>query len=136
MSSASDSTAAPAGPISDGVVEGWAATAARAADAKQGLETVVFRVGPILGITDLFVVTSASNTRLVRAIAEEIELKVGESGGPKPLRTEGLDDLHWVLLDYGDFVAHVFLEETRSFYDLDRLWADAEQLEWREDRAG
>lgn len=115
-------------------VDTWAIAAAHAADAKQGHDTVVLRVGPILGITDLFVITSAPNNRLVRAIAEEVELRVGADGGPKPLRTEGLDDMRWVLLDYGDFVVHVFQDEARAFYDLDRLWADAERVDWALER--
>ncbi len=52
------------------------------------------------------------------------------AGGPSPLHIEGLDDVRWVLLDYGDFVIHVFLDEVRRFYDLERLWADAEQWTW------
>jgi ribosome-associated protein len=77
------------------------------------------------------VITGASNTRLVRTIAEEVELQVKRSGGPAPLRIEGLDDLRWVLLDYGDFVVHVFLDEVREFYALERLWSDAEVLDWQ-----
>ena len=78
-----------------------------------------------------FVITSATNTRQVRTIAEEVELQVKGIGGPGPLRIEGLDDMRWVLLDYGDFVVHVFLQEVREFYDLERLWADAERLDWQ-----
>jgi ribosome-associated protein len=83
-------------------------------------------------ITDSFVITSAPNDRLVRTIAEEVERRVKEAGGPAPLRVEGLREAEWVLLDYGDFVVHVFLEETRRFYDLERLWADAPRVEWEE----
>jgi ribosome silencing factor RsfS/YbeB/iojap len=50
--------------------------------------------------------------------------------GPHPLRIEGLDDARWVLMDYGDFIVHVFLDEARTYYDLERLWADAERLDW------
>lgn len=113
-------------------VTSWAITAARAAASKQGTDTVVMRVGQILGITELFVVTSVSNTRLVRAITDEVEHQVAASGGPRPRRVEGLDDLRWALLDYGDFVVHVFLDEARRFYDLDRLWADVERVEWED----
>ena len=104
--------------------------AARAADDKQGQQTVVLEVGSVLAITDAFVITSASNDRLVRTIAEEIEAKVKAAGGPGPLRIEGLDDAKWVLMDYSDFVVHVFLEEVRRYYDLERLWADAPVIEW------
>lgn len=111
-------------------VRTWAALAARAADAKKATSTVVLEVGPILAITDAFVITSGSNVRLVRTIAEEVERQVKLGGGPSPLRTEGLDDARWVLLDYGDFVVHVFLDEVRSYYDLERLWSDAERVDW------
>lgn len=108
----------------------WAATAARAADEKKATSTVVLEVGPILAITDAFVITSASNVRLVKTIADEIELQVKAAGGPSPLRIEGLADARWVLMDYGDFVAHVFLDEVRDFYDLERLWSDATPIDW------
>jgi ribosome-associated protein len=105
-------------------------TAARAAAGKVGRDTVVLEVGSVLAITDAFVITSGSNVRQVRTIAEEVEAKVAQAGGPRPLRVEGLDDASWVLLDYGDFVVHVFLDEVRRYYDIERLWADAPRLEW------
>jgi len=109
----------------------WAIAAARAADDKLGQATLVIDVGEVLAITEQFVITSASNTRQVATIAQEVEEQISAEGGPKPLRIEGLDDLHWVLLDYGAFVVHVFLDETRSYYELERLWADVPRLEWR-----
>ena len=81
-------------------------------------------VGDVLAITDAFVITSAPNTRQVRTIAEAVEEQVALAGGPKPNRIEGLDDLRWVLLDYGSFVVHVFLQEARDYYELERLWSD------------
>lgn len=107
--------------------------AARAAAEKQGAETLVLEVGEVLAITDWFVITSASNTRQVRTIAEEIEEQISRRGGPKPLRVEGLDDRRWVLLDYGPFVVHVFLEEARAYYELERLWRDVPHLDWADD---
>jgi len=101
--------------------------AARAAAAKKGEDTVILAVEPLLKITDAFVITSGTNARQVRTIAEEVEQKVKADGGPSPLRIEGLDDAQWILMDYGDFVVHVFLDEVRKFYDLERLWADAER---------
>lgn len=109
----------------------WAVAAARVASDKTDAETVVLSVGDLLAITDCFVVTSARNTRQVRALVEDIERRLTEDGGPKPLRIEGLDDLRWVLMDYGAFVVHVFLDETRAFYDLERLWSDAARIDWR-----
>jgi ribosome-associated protein len=104
--------------------------AAQVASAKNGTDTLVLDVGAVLAITERFVITSAGNTRLVRTLAEEIEKQTTEAGGPKPLRTEGFDDLRWVLLDYGDFVVHVFLDETRAYYELERLWSDVPHVEW------
>jgi ribosome-associated protein len=108
--------------------------AARAAAAKKGENTVILAVEPLLKITDAFVISSGSNARQVRTIAEEVEEQVKADGGPAPLRIEGLDDARWVLMDYGDFVVHVFLDEVRTFYDLERLWADAER--WAFSEAG
>lgn len=87
-------------------------------------------VGDVLSIVDYFVVTGAPNTRQVRTIAEEVEHQVKVAGGPGPIRVEGMDDATWVLLDYGDVVVHVFLQETREFYDIERLWADVGRLDW------
>jgi ribosome-associated protein len=109
----------------------WPIEAARAADAKQAQDVVVLEVGPIMSLCGWFVICSASNTRLVRTVVEEVEKQIGELGGPKPLRIEGLDDLRWVLMDYGDFVVHVFLDEARRYYDLERLWSDVPRVEWR-----
>jgi ribosome-associated protein len=118
--------------------------AAAVADDKRGLDTVILDVGDVLAICELFVVTSAPNTRLVRTIAEEIEARLRDAGGGSPLRIEGLRDLQWVLVDYGDIVIHVFLEETRRFYDIERLYRDVPRVEWEplagagrpDDRAG
>jgi ribosome-associated protein len=105
--------------------------AARAADAKKGGDIVVLDVGDIIGIVETFVITSAPNTRLVRTIVDEIEKQLREQAGTKPRAVEGLDDASWVLLDYGDLVVHVFLDATREFYALERLWSDAARLPWR-----
>lgn len=113
----------------------WAVLAAQAAASKQAIDPVVLAVGDVLAITDSFVIVSATNTRQVRAIADEIEEQIREAGGPKPLRTEGLDDLHWVLVDYGEFVVHVFLQETRDYYELERLWSDVPRIKWEESAA-
>lgn len=102
----------------------WVKVAARAAAAKSGEDTIVLEVGAVLSITGWFVITSGGNSRLVKTLAEEVEEQVVAAGGPKPLRIEGLDGLRWVLLDYGDFVVHVFLDEAREYYELERLWRD------------
>ena len=106
--------------------------AANAASDKKGDDILVLDVGDIMGIVESFVITSASNTRLVRTIVDEIEKQVGEQTGDKPRAVEGLSDASWVLMDYGDVVVHVFLSETREFYGLERLWADAARIAWEE----
>lgn len=108
-----------------------AVTAARTADAKQGQDTLVISVGAVLAITELFVVTSAPNRRLVRTLANEIEQVVRVELGRSPLRVEGLRELNWVLLDYGDVVVHVFADEARRFYEIERLYRDQPTLDWR-----
>jgi ribosome-associated protein len=107
--------------------------AARSCREKGGEDTVILSVGKTLAITDAFVITGGSNPRMVRTIAEEVEEKVKQAGGPSPMSIEGLDDGRWVLMDYGDFVVHVLLNEARDFYQLDRLWSDSERWDWREE---
>jgi ribosome-associated protein len=110
--------------------EALATLVAEIADSKNGQDTVVLDVGEVLAITGYFVVTSAPNTRLVRTIADEIEFRVKQRGGPSPLRVEGLSELTWVLIDYGDVVVHVFLDEMRRFYDIERLYRDVPKVPW------
>ncbi len=116
-------------------VRQWARTAARAASAKGGEDTVIIEVGAILAITDAFVITSGRNSRQVKSIAEEVEARLKIEGEISPLRVEGMSDSQWVLLDYGDLVIHVFLDETREFYDLERLWSDAPRVAWEDEAA-
>jgi len=101
-----------------------AKVAADAADEKQGLNTIVIDVGDVLAITRLFVVTSATNQRQLRTIASEISEKVRTQCGRSPSHTEGAGEQQWILLDYGDVVVHVFAEEARRFYEIERLYRD------------
>jgi ribosome-associated protein len=107
-----------------------ARTAAQAGDGKGAREVVILEVGEILVVADEFVVMSAPNDRQVKAIVEEIEKKVAEAGLGDPLRVEGRDERRWVLLDYGDVVVHVFLDEVRGYYELERLWGDVSRVDW------
>jgi ribosome-associated protein len=107
-----------------------ATTAARAADEKQGRNILVLEVGKVLGIADLFVVLDAPNRRLVRTLVDEIEPAIGRATGRSPRRVEGLREQQWVLLDYGDVVVHVFLDEIRRFYEIERLYRDAPVVDW------
>jgi ribosome-associated protein len=111
-------------------IHALAIAAARAADDKKGTDVLVLDVGDTIGITDVFVIASAPNTRLVSFMAEEVERAVKAAGGDGPIASEGLEDSNWVLLDFGGFIVHLFLEETRRFYDLERLWADAPKIDW------
>jgi ribosome-associated protein len=124
-------TPRPSSEVSEDDVVAWVTNAARAAAGKTDAATVVLDVGDVLSITTWFVFTSGNNPRQVRTIAEEVELVVAEAGGPRPRRVEGLDALQWVLIDYGDFVVHVFHSDARKFYDLERLWGDVPRLEWQ-----
>jgi len=85
----------------------------------------------LLPVVDAFVVTSGRNVRQVRSMVDEIELQVKLQCDRAPVRVEGLRDGTWVLMDYGDFLVHVFLEETRAYYDLEHLWSAAARLDWR-----
>jgi ribosome-associated protein len=104
-----------------------AVAAARAAADKQGERVVVLDVRELIVITDYFVITSGASQRQVRTIVEEIE-KALRDLGRKPVRREGVEDWRWVLLDYFDVVIHVFADEEREYYDLERLWRDAPRL--------
>jgi ribosome-associated protein len=104
--------------------------AARAAESKSGESTAILAMGALLGLTDAFVITSGRNSRQVKTIVDEVERQVGEGTGRKPVRVEGLDDARWVLMDYGDFLVHVFIDEAREFYDLEHLWVEAPRVPW------
>lgn len=109
-------------------------TAARAADDKLAVNTLVIDVAEVLGITDFFVVTAGANPRQVRAISKNIEEQVVRAGGPKPLRREGDDTYEWVLLDFGPFICHIFDEDHRVYYELERLYRDRPRIPWAEER--
>lgn len=105
-----------------------ATIAAKAADEKLGTNIAVLDVSQVMGITDIFVVVSASNERQVAAIVDEVEAELTDAG-LEPKRREGNREFRWVLLDYGDFVVHVQREPEREFYGLDRLYADCPVIE-------
>lgn len=107
--------------------------AAGAASDKKATDIRILDLGELLGITDFFVLCSASNDRQLKTVAEEIQFRVKqEDDGRLPKRREGAPDTGWVILDYGIVVVHVFTDEQRRFYDLERLWADAPALEFDE----
>ena len=106
--------------------------AARAADDKLAINTLIVDVADVLAITDFFVITAGANPRQVRAIANNIEEQVVRSGGPKALRREGNDTFEWVLLDFGTFICHIFDEDHRVYYELERLYRDRPRIAWSE----
>jgi ribosome-associated protein len=101
--------------------------AARAADEKKAQSVVVLRLSHITEFTDYFVICAGASTRQTQAIADAVieELKRIKT---RPLHIEGYNNAEWILIDYGAFVVHIFTEESRSFYDLERLWRDAEKV--------
>lgn len=113
-----------------------ALAAARAASEKLAEDILILDVQSLIGITDYFLICSGRNERQVQTILEEIEkqLLVGEPAR-KPLRREGEHQLRWVLLDYGDFVVHIFHAEERQYYELERLWKDAGRIPASDDAA-
>jgi ribosome-associated protein len=106
-----------------------AVAAARAAGDKQARRVAVLDVRDLIVITDYFVIASGTTERQVRTIADEVETAL-RTRGVRPARREGETEGLWVLLDFVDVVVHVFREEERDFYDLERLWADAPTVEW------
>jgi ribosome-associated protein len=106
--------------------------AAQAADSKKATDIVIQEVRDALVITDYFVIATGANNRQVDAIAEAVEDALRLEGGIKPIGREGLDELTWVLLDYGDLVIHIFQPEPREFYRLETLWNDVPVVDVRE----
>ena len=102
--------------------------AVHAAEEKKAVDMTVLRLAEITSFTDFFVICSGASTRQVQAIADGVieELK---RLGLRPMNTEGYANAEWVLIDFGTFVVHVFTEASRRFYDLERLWRDAERVE-------
>jgi ribosome-associated protein len=103
-------------------------SAVRAADEKKAQDIVVLRLSAITEFTDYFVICTGNSSRQTQAIADEIVERLKMSG-VRPLNTEGYKNAEWILIDFGAFVVHIFTEESRRFYDLERLWRDAERVE-------
>lgn len=100
----------------------------KAALGRKAFDIVVLDVGDLTSIADAFIICSGRSNRQVTAIADYIQRDL-KNQGIRPLSAEGLREGHWVLLDYGHVVIHVFYSEVRKFYDLEGLWADAERIE-------
>lgn len=103
---------------------------ARIIDEKLGTDILVLPVGPIVGITEYFVVATGSNPRQVGAIADAVLGGIRDQTGRGPLRSEGVREQQWVLIDYGDVVVHIFHDEARRFYEIERLYRDLTPVDW------
>ena len=113
--------------------EQLALEAARAADDKKATDVRIMDMRDTLGITDYFVVASGRNERQVRRIQDAVEEELRKHD-TKPVRREGVRFGRWILLDYIDMVVHIFLDEDRAFYNLERLWGDVPIVEWQPSR--
>ena len=98
--------------------------AARAAGEKKATEIVALDLREVASFTEYFVICTGANTRQVQAISNSVEDELRKAG-KRPLHIEGYSTGEWILLDYGDFIVHVFSNSSRRFYDLERLWRDA-----------
>jgi ribosome-associated protein len=101
--------------------------AARAAESKKALDIRVLDLRGISSFTDYFVICSGANLRQIQAIGDEVEAQL-KKRGETPLGLEGYDRAEWILVDYGDFIVHVFSQPAREFYDLERLWRNAKPM--------
>lgn len=101
--------------------------ALEAANDKKALDLVVLDLREIATFTDYFVIASGNNERQVQAISDEVFEKLKKSG-TAAARVEGYKTAEWILLDYGDFIVHVFLDKARRFYDLERLWRESKRI--------
>src|SRR6478672_2199941 len=99
-----------------------------AAAEKKAIDTVVLDLREIASFTDYFIIASGANERQVQAISDEVVETLKKSGSPV-VRVEGYKTAEWILLDYGDFVMHIFGDKARKFYDLERLWRESKRVE-------
>lgn len=109
--------------------------AAQAASDKKAADILILDVSRLLVITDYFVICSGGNVRQVKTIAEKVEEELKKKNVAH-IGIEGQREARWVLLDYGDVVVHIFNQEERDFYQIERLWKDAPQLEWEKKKEG
>ena len=105
-----------------------ALAAARVAEANRGRDISIIDLQKLTQVFDYFVLVTGTSRRQLHAIAEEIDRVLQKEYGDKRLGMEGFADSHWILLDFGDVVVHLFDEETRNYYDLEQLWAGAKRI--------
>ena len=105
-----------------------AAIAAKALDDKKAKDVLVLKTAEQTVIADYFVICNGSSAPHVKALVDEVDKQLSEAGEP-PMRREGLRSDIWVLMDFGCVIVHIFTDEARQFYNLERLWSDAEQID-------
>ena len=103
--------------------------AIRCADDKKAVNMMGLDLREIASFTEFFFIASGTNQRQVQAIADEINEQLKKQLQRRPVRIEGYNSAEWILLDYGDFIVHLFDKDARDFYDLERLWRDARRVE-------
>lgn len=103
-------------------------TIIKALDSKRAEDIQAIEIGDLTIVADYFVIANGTSNTQTKALAEEVEFKMGELG-INPTRTEGYQGSTWIVLDYGDIVVHVFYKETRSYYNLERLWSDGKNVD-------
>lgn len=106
--------------------------AADAIFSKKGMDIVLLDVEGLFVLSDVFVIATGTSRPHVQTLAEHVEERMQQELGLKPLRSEGRAEAEWVLLDFGDVIVHLFQGQAREFYGLERLWADAERVDWAE----
>ncbi|MGA7097161.1 MAG: ribosome silencing factor [Acidimicrobiia bacterium] len=106
--------------------------AADAIASKKGLDIVLLDVEKLFVLSDVFVIATGTSRPHVQSLSDHVEEKMRDELGLKPLRSEGRSEAEWILLDFGDVIVHLFQAAAREFYGLERLWADAERIEWVE----
>ena len=111
--------------MNDSSIESRVRVAVTAALDKKAFGLDVLAVGALTSIADYFILASASNERQAAAISDSVEEQLKKELGVRPLLVEGTTPGRWILLDYGDFIVHIFTEDVRRFYGLERLWGDA-----------
>jgi ribosome-associated protein len=103
--------------------------AVRGAAARKAIEMVALDIRKIASFADFFLICSGTSSRQIQAIVDEVRERLRAERGSRPLHVEGYEAGEWVLMDYGDLIVHVFKDESRKFYQLERLWRDAERVE-------
>jgi ribosome-associated protein len=102
-------------------------TAVRAAESKKAQDIKVLDLRDVTSFTDYFIICTGTNSRQNQAVSDEIHMRMKQTHGDLPTSVEGYEQGEWILMDYGNFIVHIFLDRARSYYDLERLWRGAKE---------